>query len=89
MATEAIPTLSPDMGTAVIDPESYSEWDGLLDTFDWLRDNMPVAKVVTDDGSIDPFWLITRYEDVMRISKDNKTFPEQPAPRCSGDQRCD
>ena len=52
----------------------------LLDTFDWLRDNMPVAKVVAGDDSFDPFWLITRYEDVMRISKDNKTFLNNPRP---------
>lgn len=75
-----IPTLSPELGTAVIDPNSYAEWDGLLDTFDWLRDNMPVAKVVAGDDSFDPFWLITRYEDVMRISKDNKTFLNNPRP---------
>jgi cytochrome P450 len=75
-----IPTLSPEMGAAVIDPDSYAEWNGLLDTFDWLRDNMPVAKVVAEDDSFDPFWLITRYEDVMRISKDNKTFLNNPRP---------
>jgi cytochrome P450 len=78
MATEAIPTLTPEMGTEVIDPQSYAEWDGLLDTFDWLRDNMPVARVVAEDGSYDPFWLITRYDDAMRISKDNKTFLNHP-----------
>jgi len=75
-----IPTLSPEMGAAVIDPDSYAEWNGLLDTFDWLRDNMPVAKVVAEDDSFDPFWLITRYEDVMRISKDNTTFLNNPRP---------
>lgn len=78
--TSNAPTLSPEMGIAVIDPDSYAEWDGLLDTFDWLRDNMPVAKVVAGDDSFDPFWLITRYEDVMRISKDNKTFLNNPRP---------
>ncbi len=80
MATKAEPTLSPEMGIAVIDPESYAEWNGLLDTFDWLRENKPVAKVVAEDDSFDPFWLITRYEDVMRISKDNKTFLNNPRP---------
>ncbi len=80
MATEAIPTLSPEMGIKVIDPASYAEWDGLLDTFDWLREKRPVAQVVAQDGSFDPFWLITRYEDVMRISKDNQTFLNHPRP---------
>ena len=54
MAAQAEPTLSPEMGTTIIDPNSYAEWNGLLDTFDWLREKMPVAKVVTEDGSIDP-----------------------------------
>ncbi|WP_430417434.1 cytochrome P450 [Parasphingorhabdus sp.] len=80
MATNSIPTLSPDLATAVIDPNSYAEWDGLLDKFDWLRENMPVGKVVAADDSFDPFWLITRYEDVMRISKDNQTFLNNPRP---------
>ena len=78
MATDAIPTLSPEMAAEVIDPQSYAEWDGLLDTFDWLRNNRPVARVVAPDDSFDPFWLITRYDDVMQISKDNKTFLNNP-----------
>ena len=78
MATDAIPTLSPEMAAEVIDPQSYAAWDGLLDTFDWLRDNRPVARVVAPDDSFDPFWLITRYDDVMQISKDNKTFLNNP-----------
>jgi len=78
MATDAIPALSPEMAAQVIDPQSYAEWDGVLDTFDWLRDNMPVARVVAPDDSFDPFWLITRYDDIMRVSKDNKTFLNNP-----------
>ncbi|QLC22487.1 cytochrome P450 [Parasphingopyxis sp. CP4] len=74
------PTLSEEMARAVIAPESYAEWNGLLDTFDWLRENMPVGRIVAEDGSFDPFWLITRYEDVMRISKDNATFLNNPRP---------
>ncbi|WP_299323777.1 cytochrome P450 [Parasphingopyxis sp.] len=77
---EDVPTLSEDMARRVIAPESYAEWDGLLDTFDWLRDNMPVGRIVAADDSFDPFWLVTRYEDVMRISKDNATFLNNPRP---------
>ncbi|SIN61199.1 Cytochrome P450 [Parasphingorhabdus marina DSM 22363] len=74
------PTLSPQLATAVIDPGSYAEWNGLLDTFDHIRDTMPVARVDLADGGFDPFWLVTRYEDVMRISKDNATFLNNPRP---------
>ncbi len=71
------PTAPPAIATAVIDPKAYAEWDGLLDTFEWLRNGMPVARIENGDLH-DPFWLITRYEDVMRISKDNATFLNNP-----------
>ena len=37
MATQDRPRLDPETARAVIDPASYAEWDGLLDTFDRLR----------------------------------------------------
>ena len=69
-----------DMARSVIDPQAYADWDPLLDQFDWLRDNIPVALCNADNGVHDPFWLITRYDDTMRISKDNVTFLNQPRP---------
>lgn len=65
----------------MIDPHAYAEWDGLLDTFDHIREAKPVALVEADDGELfDPFWLVTRYDDVMRISKDNQAFLNNPRP---------
>ncbi len=79
MQGEAV--LSPETAREVIDPHAYAQWNGLLDTFDRLREDSPVAKVVPEDGELfDPFWLVTRYEDVMRISKDNATFLNNPRP---------
>ena len=79
MADEAI--LSTEHAKTVIDPHAYGEWDGLLDTFDHIRCSAPVAKVIPEDPDLfDPFWLITRYDDVMRISKDNATFLNNPRP---------
>jgi cytochrome P450 len=73
--------LPTDIAKQVIDPHSYASWDPLLDTFDRLREEAPVALVKPDDEELfDPFWLITRYDDVMRISKDNKTFLNNPRP---------
>ena len=73
--------LPSDVARSVIDPHAYAEWNGLLDIFDHLRESAPVALVEPDDGALfEPFWLITRYEDVMRISKDNKTFLNNPKP---------
>ena len=41
-AEDQVPTLSEEMARAVIAPESYAEWDGLLDQFDWLRENVGI-----------------------------------------------
>ncbi|WP_421989413.1 cytochrome P450 [Qipengyuania sp.] len=79
MATQDKPRLDPDTARAVIDPESYAEWDGILDIFDRLREESPVAWVEPDDTLVHPpFWLVTRYDDVMRMSKDNATFLNNP-----------
>lgn len=79
MAAAAIdrPTAPPDIAEAVIDPASYGDWDTALDIFARLRGEMPVAWIENGDLH-DPFWLVSRYEDVMRISKDNATFLNNP-----------
>ncbi len=79
MATLEKPTLDPAVARAVIDPASYAAWDPLLDIFDRLREEMPVAWVESQDDHVHPpFWLVTRYDDVMRMSKDNATFLNNP-----------
>lgn len=69
--------LSDNISYAVIDPKAYGGWDELLDLFEGLRNDSPVMKIENDDIH-DPFWLVTRYEDVMRISKDNQNFLNNP-----------
>lgn len=79
MATQDKPRLDPVTARAVIDPTSYAGWDPLLDTFDRLREDMPVAWVeASEDAVHPPFWLLTRYDDAMRVSKDNATFLNNP-----------
>ena len=79
MATLAKENVAPaDIAWEVIDPKAYAEWDHLLDTFDWLREHMPVARIERPEALHPPFWLVTRYDDVMRISKDNATFLNNP-----------
>ena len=74
-----VPTIRGDLARAVIDPASYADWDNLLDTFDDIRSTSPVTKVLPDEeGVFDPFWLVTGYDEVMQISKDNATFLNNP-----------
>ncbi len=77
MATRPCPAPTAEIAAAVIDPKSYAEWDGLLGQFEQLRNDMPVARIENGDLH-DPFWLITRHDDVMRISKDNAAFLNNP-----------
>ena len=78
MATQEKPRLEPEAARAVIDPKSYADWDPLLDMFDRLRAEKPVAWVESPDGTHPPFWLVTSYDDVMKVSKDNATFLNNP-----------
>ncbi|WP_108789793.1 cytochrome P450 [Erythrobacter sp. Alg231-14] len=71
-------TLSEDEGRAVIDPKSYADWDNLLDQFDAIRAKSPVARVEGVDDVHRPFWLVTGYDEVMQVSKDNATFLNNP-----------
>ena len=73
-----VPTLSAENGRAVIDPKSYADWDNLLDRFDDIRANSPVVRVEGVDDVHRPFWLVTGYDEVMQVSKDNATFLNNP-----------
>ena len=72
------PTASPADAIAVLDPQSYADWDPLLDLFDKLRNESPLTWVESPTGDHDPFWLVTSYDAVMQISKDNQTFLNAP-----------
>lgn len=76
----SVAVASPEIARAVIDPKSYAAWDPLLDLFDTLRNETPVLRIESPSGDHDPFWLVTRYDDVMRISKDNTGFLNAPRP---------
>ena len=78
MASAAKAKLDPALGRAVIDPASYAQWDGILDTFDTIRAQSPVTWVEPAEPVHPPFWLVTGYDEVMRISKDNATFLNNP-----------
>ena len=72
------PTASPAAAAAVTDPKSYAAWTPLLDLFDELREQSPVTRIESPRGDHDPFWLITGYDEAMKVSKDNATFLNAP-----------
>ena len=72
------PVASPQDAEAVIDPKSYADWTTALDVFDRLRAETPVVRIESPTGDHDPFWLLTRYDDAMRVSKENAKFLNAP-----------
>ena len=74
------PVASAETALAVTDPKFYAAWDPLLDLFDSIRADTPVLRIESPTGVHEPFWLVTRHDDVMRISKDNATFLNAPRP---------
>lgn len=74
------PVASPADAIAVLDPKSYADWNTVLDVFDRLRADTPVVRIESPTEDHEPFWLVTKYDDVMRISKDNATFLNAPRP---------
>jgi cytochrome P450 len=57
--------------SVILDPSAYAD-DRIYDAYAWLRANNPVGLVMHPD--FDPFWLVTRHEDVQAVSRDNETF---------------
>lgn len=65
----AIPS---DLAATLVDPRAYA--DGrIFDTYAWLRANNDIGFAQAD--GYDPFWVITKYDDVRAISRDNRLFP--------------
>ncbi len=69
-----------ELAHAVLAPESYAAWTPLLDLFDQVRAESPVRRIESPTGDFDPFWLVTGYDEVMKVSKDNAGFLNAPRP---------
>ena len=78
MATSTAPTAFAADAIAVLNPQSYADWDPVLDVFDRLREASPLTWIESPTGDHDPFWLVTGYDAVMQISKDNAGFLNAP-----------
>ena len=78
MATQIAPAVSAEVAHAVLDPKAYAAWDPLLDLFDQVRAAGPVQRVVAPNDEYEPFWLVTGYDEVMQVSKDNATWLNAP-----------
>jgi cytochrome P450 len=63
---------------AIVSPRAHAERDGLASGLRWLRSNNPVGLVEAD--GYDPFWLLTRHQDVYDVSRQNARFHNADRP---------
>jgi cytochrome P450 len=61
-----------DLDRIITSPKSYAELQPLLRGFAWLRANDPVSRIETEN--FDPFWAVTKHDDIMRIGRDKQLF---------------
>jgi hypothetical protein len=63
---------------AVVSPRAHAERNALVSELRWLRANNPVGLVEAD--GFDPFWLVTRHQDVHEASRQNSRFHNADRP---------
>jgi cytochrome P450 len=65
-------TVPKHIADTLVSPRAHAERDALLSGLRWLRANNPVGLVEAD--GYDPFWLVTRHQDVYEVSRQNSRF---------------
>lgn len=61
---------------SIVDPAIMGDESTMHALFDHLRDNDPVAYF--DHPDYEPFWVLTRHEDIKYISQNNELFINNP-----------
>ena len=64
--------LPRDVANAVVDSRTYADYDRLHAILSDIRANKPLAWAEPDD--FEPFWFVSRYEDVKTVSRKNSLF---------------
>jgi cytochrome P450 len=60
-----------DRAATLVEPAAYA--DGRIhETYRWLRAHEPMG--VAEVEGVDPFWVVTRHEDILEISRQNDLF---------------
>jgi hypothetical protein len=67
-----------DIAEAIVSPRAHAERDALFSGLRWLRANNPVGLVELE--GFDPFWLLTRHQDVFEVSRQNSRFRNADRP---------
>jgi cytochrome P450 len=60
------------IGRLIVSPKAYERQNALFRGFKWLRENNPVGRV--EVNGFDPFLAVTRYADILEISRQDNLF---------------
>ena len=71
-------TESPALENAMMDPASWADEEGMHEQFRWLRLNDPCRRMAPE--GYEPFWCITKYQDMKEIEGLKRTFINDPRP---------
>lgn len=66
-----------EVAAQVADPKAYGQWDDLEKSFTWLRRNNPLG--VAHVEGYDPFWVVSKYDDIQEIGRQPKLFANNGA----------
>lgn len=69
--TAANARIPDDIAATLVDPQAYAG-DRIHDAYRWLRANNPLG--VAEPEGFDPFWVVTRHEDIFEVSRQNMLF---------------
>ena len=74
----AVLTESPELDVAMVDPAHWGDENWVHAQFAWLRANAPVRRMAPD--GFEPFWSLTRHQDIMAVEGDKRRFINDPRP---------
>ncbi len=73
-----------EIAARLVDPKAYGEWGQLQKDMTWLRHEMPLSVAVAD--GYDPFWMVTKYDDIQEIGRQPAVFANNGARKTLIDQ---
>ncbi|MDB9798343.1 hypothetical protein OAB85_06735, partial [Pseudomonadales bacterium] len=71
-------TQSPELDNALVDASNWADEKWVHDQFTWLRENAPLQQLSPE--GFEPFWNVTRYNDIKEIEGNKQVFINDPRP---------
>ena len=79
--TLPIATESPQLDDELVDAARWADEAWMHEQFTWLRQHAPIRWM--EPNGYDPFWCLTRYDDVKAVESDKRLFINDPRPLLS------